>query len=131
MDETYSEEDFLRALGAELLSWRKKRHMSREALAEAVGISPTTLGRIERADATAAMAVGDVWRIASYLGVAFTDVVRRAEDAAVLAASAAAPTAPVLGEGRFRRLGVTADVPEHVAAQITKRSISEEQEHWD
>jgi len=73
--------DFLTALGAEITSWRKRRRLTRAELASHVGVSETTIGRIERGGTDAAVATSDVWRISSALGLAFADLVRRAEDA--------------------------------------------------
>lgn len=83
----YTEEGFLQALGTEIRAWRTRQRLSRDELARRAGISATTLGRIERANGGAAT-VADVWRIAQQLQVAFPDLVRRAEDAAILAAGA-------------------------------------------
>jgi transcriptional regulator with XRE-family HTH domain len=109
--ERYTEEAFLRALGNEVRLWRQERRLSREELAARAGISPSTLGRIERASG-AATSVGDVWRLATSLGIDFTDLVRRAEDAAVLASSGEAagkvvhlrPARPMSAESRDQGL---------------------------
>lgn len=73
--------DFAAALGAEITYWRRRRGLSRTQLADKAGISTTTLGRIERADANAAAATADIWRIAKVLDISFSFIVRRAEDA--------------------------------------------------
>lgn len=73
--------DFLAALGAEITSWRKRRKLTRGDLAKRVGVSETTIGRIERGGSDAAVATSDVWRISAALGLAFSDLVRRAEEA--------------------------------------------------
>lgn len=67
---------FLKALGVEIRSWRTSRGLSRAALAEKVGISETTMGRIER---EGPVDVGDTWKLASALGIGFAALVRRAE----------------------------------------------------
>ncbi len=73
--------DFLAALGAEIAHWRRVRKMTREQLAALVGVSASTLGRIERADEATSVPTPDVWRIAHHLGLNFSDLVRRAEEA--------------------------------------------------
>lgn len=73
--------DFLVALGAEISSWRKRRRMTRADLGSLVDLSETTIGRIERGDASAAAATPDIWRIAVHLGLSLSDLTRRAEDA--------------------------------------------------
>lgn len=73
--------------------------------------------------------VRDIAEIGEAVGVEPHVLVERAERA--LAGTTDDKDARVLGEGRFRGLGVTAAVPDHVAAQIGKRSISEEQEAWE
>lgn len=90
--------DFMVALGAEITAWRKRRRLTRAQLASRVGLSETTIGRIERGGTDAAVATSDVWRIARALGLAFSDLVRRAEEAERLSdgagdAGAAAGTA--------------------------------------
>lgn len=74
-------QEFTAALGAEISYWRKRRGLSREQLGEQVGLSSTTIGRIERGDPGASAGSADVWRIAVALGITFTDLVRRSEDA--------------------------------------------------
>lgn len=73
--------DFLTALGAEIAAWRKRRGLTRAELGQRVELSETTIGRIERGEASAAAATTDVWRIAANLDLPFSDLVRRAEDA--------------------------------------------------
>lgn len=73
--------DFLVALGVEIASWRKRRKLTRAELGSKVDLSETTIGRIERGDAASAAAAGDVWRIASALGLSLSDLTRRAEEA--------------------------------------------------
>lgn len=70
---------FTEALGAEISHWRRLRKMTREQLAEAAGVSPTTMGRIER---EGPKDVADTWRLATALKVPLVDLVRRAEEAA-------------------------------------------------
>jgi transcriptional regulator with XRE-family HTH domain len=77
--------DFLAALGAEIKSWRQRRGMTRQQLAELVDISDTTIGRIERGSADASLPASDAWRIAAVLGLSFTSLVSRAEQAVALA----------------------------------------------
>lgn len=74
-------EDFLAALGGEITAWRKRRRLTRAQLAALVDLSETTIGRIERGGADTAVATSDVWRISAALGLAFSDLVRRAEEA--------------------------------------------------
>ena len=71
--------DFLTALGSEIAIWRKRRGLSRADLARKVDVSETTIGRIERGGPSAAAATSDVWRIATALGLSFSDLVHRAE----------------------------------------------------
>ncbi|AIY15805.1 helix-turn-helix domain-containing protein [Pimelobacter simplex] len=73
--------DFAAALGAEIASWRKRRKLSRGDLGALVDLSETTIGRIERGNVAAAAATADVWRISAALGLTFSDLVRRAEEA--------------------------------------------------
>lgn len=73
--------DFALALGAEVAHWRRQKKLSRADLAHLVGVSETTIGRIERGSEDAAAATADTWRIAAALGLTFADLVRRAEDA--------------------------------------------------
>ncbi len=73
---------FLKALGAEIRSWRLRRAMSREELAAEADISPTTLGRIER---QGPVDVGDTWRIARALGVSLEVLIARTEEALAFA----------------------------------------------
>lgn len=73
--------DFAVALGAEIAYWRKARKMNRAQLSAMVDVSETTLGRIERGDETAAAASSLVWRLAAALGLSFSELVRRAEEA--------------------------------------------------
>ncbi|MFC8600148.1 MULTISPECIES: helix-turn-helix domain-containing protein [unclassified Isoptericola] len=87
-DTEYSEADFLYALGSEVRAWRARRGLTRAELASRVGISVSTLGRIERSSGVASATVADVWRIAREVGIGLADLVRRAEEAAALAASA-------------------------------------------
>jgi len=94
-DTRYSEADFLHALGNEVRAWRTKRGWTRVDLAGRVDISVSTLGRIERSSGTGSATVADVWRIARMLGLELTDLVRRAEEAAALAAADGPP--PALG----------------------------------
>jgi len=77
--------DFLSALGAEIASWRRRRRLTRAQLAAEVDLSETTIGRIERGGTDAAVATSDVWRISSALGLSFSDLIGRAEEAERLA----------------------------------------------
>lgn len=77
--------DFLAALGHEVATWRRRKGLTRQALAEQVGISETTLGRIERGGVEGSVATADVWRIADALGLTFSGLIARAEDAVRLA----------------------------------------------
>lgn len=70
---------FAEALGAEIGYWRKRRGMTRGALAEAAGVSETTMGRIER---EGPKDVTDTWRIATALGLELSALIERAEQAA-------------------------------------------------
>lgn len=72
---------FLHALGAEIRYWRERRGMNRRELADRVGISATTVGRIEREGPSDFPAT---WRIADALDVKMTVLVDRAEQAAQL-----------------------------------------------
>ncbi|TCJ23052.1 helix-turn-helix domain-containing protein [Nocardioides jejuensis] len=74
-----------RALGAEIRHWRNIRKMSRAQLAALVGISDTTMGRIER---EGPVDVTNTWSIAAALRVPLADLVRRAEEAAFMNAAA-------------------------------------------
>lgn len=76
--------DFAVALGAEVSTWRKRRKLTRAELADRVGSSETTIGRIERGSEDSAVATTLIWRIAAALGLSFADLVRRAEDAMAL-----------------------------------------------
>lgn len=76
-----SEGALLLALGQEIRAWRQRRKLTRDQLAEQAGISPTTLGRIER---DGPVDVGDTWRLARALGIGLPDLVRRAEEAVAL-----------------------------------------------
>lgn len=73
---TDRERALLKALGREIRYWRDLRGLSREQLAEKVGISPTTMGRIER---DGPVDVGDTWNIALALGLGFSELIARAE----------------------------------------------------
>ncbi|MFT4189801.1 MAG: helix-turn-helix transcriptional regulator [Aeromicrobium sp.] len=96
---------FLVALGAEIASWRKFKKLSREQLADKVGVSQSTIGRIERGDSVTAAGASDVWRIARALGLSLSSLVSRAEETMQLAAQEqaqgaqaqqqSAPTKPV------------------------------------
>lgn len=68
---------FLRALGHEIRSQRELQGKTRKEIAEAVGVSGTTLGRIERSGPAD---VGVTWRLAEALGIRLPDLVRRAEE---------------------------------------------------
>lgn len=104
--------DFLVALGVEIASWRKRRKLTRAELGSRVDLSETTIGRIERGDVTAAAAAGDVWRIAAALGLALSDLTRRAEEAIELSER-------------------HAELDEDIAAHDSQGSIEEEQEAPD
>lgn len=75
----------LRALGAELRSWRQRRGMSREELAADAGISASTIGRIER---EGPVDVGHSLAIARVLDVPLSTLVERAEADAAAAMAA-------------------------------------------
>ncbi len=75
--------EFAEALGAEIARWRRTRKLTRAELGKLVDVSETTIGRIERGSEDAAAATTAVWRIARALGLTFTYLVRRAEDALV------------------------------------------------
>lgn len=85
--------DFLTALGDEIELWRKRRKLSRAELGDMVGLSETTIGRIERGSADTALPTSDAWRIASHLGISFSDLIRRAEEMTTIDAE------PELSEG--------------------------------
>lgn len=78
--------DFAVALGAEIRYWRKRKGMNGPELGKMVGLSGTTIGRIERGSEDSSAAAADMWRIAKVLGLSFSDLVRRAEEAQALAA---------------------------------------------
>jgi transcriptional regulator with XRE-family HTH domain len=80
--------EFLDAMGAEISYWRKKRKLTRGELGQMVGLSDTTIGRIERGDVGTAAAAGDVWRIATALGLSLSDLARRTEEALALSEDA-------------------------------------------
>lgn len=72
---------FTEALGSEIAHFRRRRKMSREELADAAGISPSTMGRVER---EGPKDVSDTWKLARALGVSLEDLIRRAEEGARL-----------------------------------------------
>jgi transcriptional regulator with XRE-family HTH domain len=73
---------FMKALGAEIRSWRGRRNLSREELARRAGISATTMGRIER---EGPVDVSHTWAIADVLGIPLATLVERAEHAVAVA----------------------------------------------
>lgn len=126
-DSDRPEQLFLQALGSELRAWRTNRGLTRAELARRALISASTLGRIERADGASAATVADVWRLAEQLGLAFSDVVRRAEEAAELASK---PTATNVVPGRFGTARRANGEPfaADAAAHHSEVSILDEQE---
>lgn len=74
------------ALGHELKSWRQRRGYTVKRLAELSGISKATIERIENASNSSAYT--KLWILADTLDINLSDVVRRAEDAVALSATA-------------------------------------------
>ncbi|WP_232676733.1 helix-turn-helix domain-containing protein [Nocardioides sp. R-C-SC26] len=103
--------DFVSALGAEIAYWRRVRGLSRDQLAARVDISATTLGRIERGSIDSAAPTPDVWRIAAALGLQFSDLVRRTEDAMGMAAGESEPVAAHDSEGTIEEEQEAPDFP--------------------
>jgi len=126
-DSDRPEQVFLQALGSELRAWRTNRGLTRAELARRALISASTLGRIERADGASAATVADVWRLSDQLGLAFSDVVRRAEEAAELASK---PASGNVVSGRFGTARRDNGEPFAVdaAAHHSEVSILDEQE---
>ena len=56
-----------RRIGDKLYSRRRAAHLTQEALAEAVGVTPETISRVERG--VALPSVETAWRIATALGI--------------------------------------------------------------
>ena len=130
-------EELMRALGQEIQSWRKRRRLTRDHLAELAGISTTTMGRIER---EGPVDVEVTWRIADALQVGFADLVRRAEEAVTLSESRDDATAGYLpGEqlpllepqpGEQLRLGEAASefkIPDRAAARRGTSKLKQQQ----
>ena len=126
-DSDRPEQAFLQALGSELRSWRTRRGLTRAELARRASISASTLGRIERADGASAATIADVWRLADELGLAFSDVVRRAEEAVELASKQAA-TNVVPGRFGLARRDNGDPFAADAAAHHSEVSILDEQE---
>lgn len=74
---------FLGVLGSEIKVWRKRRGLTRPDLAARVGLSDSTMGRIERGDTLPGLE--DTRKIAGELGLKLSELVARAESAADLA----------------------------------------------
>lgn len=76
----------LRLLGARVRLARRQRRWTVEGLAERVGVSPTTIRKVERGDAT--VAIGTAFEAAVLVGVALfhDDAARRALEGEALAA---------------------------------------------
>ncbi|MXZ30793.1 MAG: helix-turn-helix transcriptional regulator [Acidimicrobiia bacterium] len=76
----------LRLLGDRVRLARRQRRWTVEALAERVGVSPTTIRKVERGDAT--VAIGTAFEAAALVGVALfhDDAARRALEGDALAA---------------------------------------------
>ena len=70
---------FTEALGSEIRHFRSRLKLSREELADASGISASTIGRIER---EGPKDVSDTWKIARALGVPLEKLIKRAEEGA-------------------------------------------------
>ncbi len=76
----------LRLLGARVRLARRQRRWTVEELAERVGVSPTTIRKVERGDAT--VAIGTAFEAAALMGVTLfhDDATRRALEGDALAA---------------------------------------------
>ncbi len=76
----------LRLLGARVRLGRRQRRWTVEGLAERVGVSPTTIRKVEHGDAT--VAIGTAFEAAVLVGVALfhDDAARRALEGDALAA---------------------------------------------
>ena len=76
----------LRLLGARVRLGRRQRRWTVEGLAERVGVSPTTVRKVEHGDAT--VAIGTAFEAAVLVGVALfhDDAARRALEGDALAA---------------------------------------------
>lgn len=67
------DQDLIRAVGRRLASARRARGYTQEALAEALGIEPVTLSRLETGDR--AVSLSTLGRVAEVLHVALGDLV--------------------------------------------------------
>lgn len=67
----------IEALGAVIRETRLNQHISQEKLAEVAKLHRNALGRIERSEV--AVTVGTLWLIADALGVAASELLRKAE----------------------------------------------------
>jgi len=65
------------ALGELLFELRRRRGLSREQVAEAVGVSVQSIGRIERGDVVAPWT--SIWALTKFYGVDFDALVEAAE----------------------------------------------------
>ena len=67
-----------RAFGLTVRSHRKERALSQEALAERAGVHRTYVGMIERGEKN--LTLENIYRIASALGVAASDLLKATEE---------------------------------------------------
>lgn len=70
---------YLAAMGREIRAERTRRAWSRKELAERANLSEKQVGNIERGDRGQ---LAEAWRIATALGVPFSEIAGRAEQSA-------------------------------------------------
>jgi len=73
----YSDDDFARAVGVEIVAARRMKDMSQEDLAKQAGIGVRTLSRYEHGDASLKLNV--LWAITGALGVETFTILTAAE----------------------------------------------------
>jgi transcriptional regulator with XRE-family HTH domain len=76
----YSDDDFARAVGVEIVAARRMKDLSQEGLALRAGIGVRTLSRYEHGDRDLKLKV--LWAITGALGVEAFDVLSAAQDRA-------------------------------------------------
>lgn len=81
MSINYSDDDFARAVGVEIVAARRMKDMSQEDLATRAGIGVRTLSRYEHGDRDLKLKV--LWAITGALGVETFAVLSAAQDRAV------------------------------------------------
>lgn len=70
----------LRALGREIAAQRTRAGLTQRELAEAAGLTPRQMGKVERGERGQ---VSEAWKIANALGLDFSRLVRDAEQEAI------------------------------------------------